>query len=60
MRRCTAFPAAVVARMLGAGAVPGGGAAPPERVVPFEPFFDMLAERGIRVESRWAQESVAA
>jgi saccharopine dehydrogenase-like NADP-dependent oxidoreductase len=52
MRRCTAFPAAAVAVLLAGGAVPGGGAAPPEEVVPFEPFFDALAERGIAFESR--------
>jgi hypothetical protein len=60
MKRCTALPAAAVARLLGSGAVGGGGAAPPERVVPFEPFFEMLSERGIRVQTRWTQEPVAA
>jgi len=60
MRRCTAFPAAAVAVLLGQGAVGGGGAAPPERIVPFDPFFEMLAERGIHVATRWSEEPVEA
>ena len=59
MRRCTAFPAAAVTVLLAEGAVPGGGAAPPEQIIPFEPFFDALAERGIEVERRWSEEPVA-
>jgi lysine 6-dehydrogenase len=58
MRRCTAFPAAAVAVLLAQGAVPGGGAAPPEQVVPVEPFFESLAARGVEVEARWTDEPV--
>jgi saccharopine dehydrogenase-like NADP-dependent oxidoreductase len=58
MRRCTAFPAAAVAVLLAEGAIPGGGAAPPEQVVPFEPFFASLGARGIEVEERWSEEPV--
>jgi saccharopine dehydrogenase-like NADP-dependent oxidoreductase len=60
MRRCTAFPAATVAVLLASGAVPGGGASPPEQVVPFVPFFESLAERGISFESSWSEEPVCA
>jgi lysine 6-dehydrogenase len=60
MRRCTAFPAAAVAVLLAGGAVPGGGAAPPEQIVPFEPFFEALADRGINIEERWTEEPAVA
>jgi saccharopine dehydrogenase-like NADP-dependent oxidoreductase len=53
MQRCTAFPAAAVACLLATKQVPGGGVAPPEQVVPFDPFFDALAARGITVTERW-------
>jgi saccharopine dehydrogenase-like NADP-dependent oxidoreductase len=53
MQRCTAFPAAAVACLLATKQVPGGGVAPPEQVVPFDPFFDALAARGITVSERW-------
>lgn len=57
MQRCTGFPAAVIAMLLGSGAVPGGGAAPPERIVPKDAFFEALAERGMHVTTRWADEA---
>lgn len=61
MQRCTAFPAAAVAVLLATKQVPGGGVAPPEQVVPFEPFFAALAARGITVSERWEElEAVAA
>ncbi|HLA63142.1 MAG TPA: saccharopine dehydrogenase C-terminal domain-containing protein, partial [Rhodothermales bacterium] len=60
MRRCTAFPAAAVAVLLAQGAVEGGGAAPPEAVIPPEPFVAALAARGITVTERWLDEPVAA
>jgi saccharopine dehydrogenase-like NADP-dependent oxidoreductase len=61
MQRCTAFPAAAVAVRLAARQIGGGGVAPPEQVVPFEPFFDALAARGITVSERWeALETVEA
>jgi saccharopine dehydrogenase-like NADP-dependent oxidoreductase len=53
MQRCTAFPAAAVAVLLAGRHIAGGGVAPPEQVVPFDPFFDALAARGIRVSERW-------
>ena len=53
MQRCTGFPAAAAAVLLGTRAVPGGGVGAAEHVLPFEPFFASLAERGIRVSERW-------
>ncbi len=53
MQRCTAYPTAAIASVLAAGTVPGGGAAPPEHIIPAEPFLATLAERGLRIEERW-------
>ncbi len=53
MQRCTGFPAAAAAVLLGTRAVPGGGVAAAEQVLPFEAFFASLAERGIAVHERW-------
>ncbi len=53
MQRCTGFPAAAAAVLLGTRAVPGGGVGAAEQVLPVEPFFAMLAERGIHVSERW-------
>lgn len=61
MQRCTAFPTASVAYLLGRGAVPGGGAAPPERIIPTEPFLEDLAGHGIEVRTTWSErEAVEA
>ncbi len=62
MQRCTGFPAAAAAVLLGTRMVPGGGVAAAEQVLPFEPFFASLAERGIAVHERWepAHEAAAA
>jgi lysine 6-dehydrogenase len=53
MQRCTGFPTAAVAVLLGSGKMPGGGAAPPERVIPRHLFFEALAQRGLTFETRW-------
>ncbi|HEX7072021.1 MAG TPA: saccharopine dehydrogenase C-terminal domain-containing protein [Rhodothermales bacterium] len=53
MRRCTSIPAAIVAVMLAEGKVEGGGAAPPERIVPADEFFRRLAECGLKIEQWW-------
>ena len=57
MQRCSGFPAAAVATLLATGAVPGGGAAPPERIVPPAPFFADLAARGLDLRERWDGEA---
>jgi saccharopine dehydrogenase-like NADP-dependent oxidoreductase len=56
MQRCTGYPAASIAALLATGAVPGGGAAPPEHVIPAEPFLAMLTERGLRIQEWWDDE----
>lgn len=53
MKRCTSIPAAAVACMLGSGRVPGGGAAPPERVIPSDAFCEAVSERGLAIETSW-------
>lgn len=53
MQRCTGYPAAAIATLLASGAVPGGGASPPEHVIPAEPFLAMLTERGLRIQEWW-------
>ncbi|MEM9997074.1 MAG: saccharopine dehydrogenase C-terminal domain-containing protein [Bacteroidota bacterium] len=54
MRRCTAFATSTIATLIAAGAVPQeGGAAPPERLIPKDRFFDDLERRGLVVETHW-------
>ena len=47
--RDTGFPPAIVTRLLLDGRIRERGVLPPERCVPVEPFFQALAERGMRV-----------
>lgn len=53
MRRCTSIPTAVVAYLIASQQVPGGGAAPPEDVIPHERFCQLIAERGLHISTRW-------
>lgn len=54
MRRCTAFATATIATLIAQGAVPKeGGAAPPERLIPKDRFFEDLERRGLHVETHW-------
>ncbi|MBM4249195.1 MAG: hypothetical protein FJ149_07130 [Euryarchaeota archaeon] len=50
MMRTTAFPAATVAWMVGAGRIRLKGALPQEVCVPAQEFLDRIAARGIRVD----------
>ena len=52
MQRCTAFPAAAVARMLGRERFDGGGHETLEGLVDPEVLLAELAARGIEVETR--------
>jgi len=54
MQRCTGFPAAAAAVLLGRRDVPGGGYAPAEAVLPVEPLLALLAERDLVVSERWS------
>ncbi len=53
MQRSTSFPAAAIATLLATGSIPGGGAAPPERIIPAEPFFADLAAHGLDIRECW-------
>ena len=53
MERCTSIPTAVVASMIASHRVPGGGAAPPERILPREEYCDLLAKRGLQISTKW-------
>lgn len=53
MARTTSYPAAAVAYMLAAGAVPKHGVLPGELAVPLEPFASAVRARGIDIQERW-------
>ena len=53
IQRCTSVPTATVAQLIAAREVPGGGASPPENVVPKDRYFDILAARGLHVSTTW-------
>ena len=53
MMRTTAFPASIVALMMGRGQTSPKGALPQERCVPPELFMTELAKRGIEVREEW-------
>ena len=53
MKRCTSIPAAMVALMLASGRVEGGGAAPPERILPCEDYLQRLSDRSLNIEQWW-------
>ncbi len=59
MQRCTGFPAAAAAVLLGRRDVPGGGYAPAEAVLPVEPLLALLAERDLVVSERWTDAAPA-
>lgn len=53
IQRCTSVPTATIAQLIAAKEVPGGGARPPENVVPRDRFLDILAERGLDIKTSW-------
>ncbi len=53
MRRATAIPTSVLARMLGENRIAGGGAAPPEHIVDRAAFLDDVRARGLDIEETW-------
>ena len=59
MQRCTGFPAAAAAVLLGGPGVPGGGVGSAEEVLPFPPFFALLAEHGLAIRERWVTAEAA-
>lgn len=53
IQRCTSVPTATVAQLIAAREVQGGGASPPENVVPKERYFEILAARGLHISTKW-------
>lgn len=53
IKRCTSIPAATVAMLLAEGHLPGGGASPPEHVVPFDTYLERIAARGLPLSATW-------
>jgi saccharopine dehydrogenase-like NADP-dependent oxidoreductase len=49
MSRAVGYPASIVAQMVLSGEIRRAGVANPIRDIPAEPFFERLAERGIRI-----------
>jgi saccharopine dehydrogenase-like NADP-dependent oxidoreductase len=49
MARTTGYTCSVVSQMVGSGQIRGKGVLAPERDIPFEPFFQELASRGIKI-----------
>lgn len=58
MRRCTSIPTATVAVLVASGQVPGGGAAPPEYIVPRAAFCEALLARGLPITTAWYEGHV--
>lgn len=57
MARTTSYPAAVVAYMLGTGAIQRRGVLPGELAVPLGPFVSAVRARGLEVTERWGSVS---
>ncbi len=53
MRRCVSIPTATIATMIASGSVPGGGAAPPERIIAHDDFIDAVVAHGLNITSAW-------
>ncbi len=53
MKRCTSIPAAVATLLIASGEIKGGGAAPPENVLPRGKYLEMLGESGLNISSSW-------
>lgn len=53
MRRCTSIPAALIALMIASGEVKGGGALPPEQVVPHDRFYQRITQHGLPLTHYW-------
>jgi lysine 6-dehydrogenase len=53
MARTTAYPAAAIAYMLGAGAIERRGVLPGEVAVPLDSFVAAVRARGIEIAERW-------
>ncbi len=56
MKKCTSVPTAVIAGLLASGEIHGGGAAPPEDVVPKDAYLAMIRERGLTIAEHWRED----
>jgi len=54
MNRTVGYTASIVARMIGRGEIEARGLLSPTRDIPYEPFVQALAERGIVVSCEWS------
>ncbi len=55
IKRCIGFPTAIVAYIIASQYVPGGGAAPPEKIIPRDLFFELLREHDLHIEVLWIE-----
>ena len=53
MKRCTSIPASVIAIQLASGRIEGGGATPPEMIVPKLPFLEEVRSFGLSISETW-------
>ena len=53
IKRCTSIPTATVAVFIASQRVPGGGAAPPEDVLPKEEYLRAIEEQGLKINAYW-------
>ena len=53
IKRCTSIPTATVAVFIASKRVPGGGAAPPEDILPREEYLRAIEEQGLKVNTYW-------
>ena len=53
IKRCTSIPTATVAVFIASQHVPGGGAAPPEDILPREAYLQAIAEQGLTINTYW-------
>ena len=53
MKRCTSIPTATVAYMIASGRVAGGGASPPEKIVPRDEYCRLIKDQGLNITTTW-------
>lgn len=53
IQRCTSVPTATIAQLIAAREVPGGGASPPENMIPKKRFMEILSERDLTITTQW-------
>ncbi|MEZ4702644.1 MAG: saccharopine dehydrogenase C-terminal domain-containing protein [Rhodothermales bacterium] len=58
IQRCTSIPTATIACLLASRQMAGGGAAPAELAVPAHAFLKALADRGLKITTRWLEGHV--